>query len=267
MCRFSMSPPMSQMTRSRRQLELIRRTCSAFFSLLELPLNLVSLAARWKTIRDQQYAAYRGTTTSNPNVYTGLDEEQVKEARRQEKEAEERAKYPNDVDFGSDAMNEILQIVPRQIPETDTRKMLQGCEAVLSAMIIGTWTAFETMAGDLWEVAINECPKHLSQLKGSAGRIWQSILSDARSEGIRVDEPSQIGVSQGTSKGPTDSRKVDLDRIAELTDGSFNLGPLMGTLLRPKFDFSILGKTRAAYSAAFWSYSSDIDEALSEQSA
>ena len=171
-------------------------------SLLELPLNLVSLAARWKTIRDQQYAAYRGTTTSNPNVYTGLDEEQVKEARRQEKEAEERAKYPNDVDFGSDAMNEILQIVPRQIPETDTRKMLQGCEAVLSAMIIGTWTAFETMAGDLWEVAINECPKHLSQLKGSAGRIWQSILSDARSEGIRVDEPSQIGVSQGAFKRP-----------------------------------------------------------------
>ena len=39
----------------------------------------------------------------------------------------------------------------------------------------------------------------------------------------------------------------------------------MGTLLRPKFDFSILGKTRAAYSAAFWSYSSDIDEALSDR--
>ena len=234
-------------------------------SLLELPLNLVALLTRWKAIQDERFAAQRSTTSSNPNVFEGLTQEQIKEARMQQKEGEERAKYLNDIDFGWDAMNDVFQIVLRQIPETDTRKMVQGCEAVLSAMIIGTWTAFETMAGDLWEAAINVCPKTLAELRGSGRRIWQHILDSTRSRGVRIAEPSQPGVSQGGSKGPTDSKKVDLDRMAELTDGTFNLGPHMGTLLRPKFEFSILGDIRAAYGNAFWTHSNHIDEALSDR--
>jgi hypothetical protein len=41
-----------------------------------------------------------------------------------------------------------------------------GLEAMLSSAITGTWTAFETMAGDLWEAALNAHPDGLAELKG-----------------------------------------------------------------------------------------------------
>jgi hypothetical protein len=38
----------------------------------------------------------------------------------------------------------------------------------------------------------------------------------------------------------------------------------MGTLLRAKYNFSVLGKAREAYSAAFFDHSTPIDESLSD---
>jgi hypothetical protein len=40
-----------------------------------------------------------------------------------------------------------------------------GLEALISSAVTGTWTAFETMAGDLWEVALNHHPDRLSEMK------------------------------------------------------------------------------------------------------
>ena len=40
-----------------------------------------------------------------------------------------------------------------------------GLDAMLSAAITGTWTAYETMAGDLWETALNIHPNTLAELR------------------------------------------------------------------------------------------------------
>jgi hypothetical protein len=42
----------------------------------------------------------------------------------------------------------------------------EGHEAWMAAQITGSWTAFETMAGDLWETAINVNPQELAKRSG-----------------------------------------------------------------------------------------------------
>jgi DNA-directed RNA polymerase subunit RPC12/RpoP len=46
-----------------------------------------------------------------------------------------------------------------------------GIVSIFRAMILGTWAAFETFAGDLWETALNTHPKNLSDLGGNYLRI------------------------------------------------------------------------------------------------
>lgn len=43
---------------------------------------------------------------------------------------------------------------------------LLGLRAILVSQLTGMWTAFETLAGDLWEMALNVHPYGLSELKG-----------------------------------------------------------------------------------------------------
>jgi hypothetical protein len=45
---------------------------------------------------------------------------------------------------------------------------LSNIETLMSSQILLTWTAFETMAGDLWEKAINAHPKTLASLASKA---------------------------------------------------------------------------------------------------
>jgi hypothetical protein len=37
-------------------------------------------------------------------------------------------------------------------------EIIAGVESLLSSLLLGTWTAFETMAGDLWEASLNFTP-------------------------------------------------------------------------------------------------------------
>ncbi len=54
------------------------------------------------------------------------------------------------------------------------RGMRNGLAGLLSSMITGTWTAFETLSGDLWEAALNTAPTKLRSCPagqtGSNGR-------------------------------------------------------------------------------------------------
>ena len=139
-----------------------------------------------------------------------------------------------------------------------------GLQANMVGMVIGTWTAFETLAGDLWEAAINVCPKTLAEQKGTAGRIWQQVLQRKKSQGCVPAKGFQSGTIQGSPKSQSDSKQLPLERIVEITEGTFNLGEKMGTLLRSKYDFSVLAKTREAYSVAFAHYSNKVDECMSD---
>jgi hypothetical protein len=66
-----------------------------------------------------------------------------------------------------------------------------GLEALLFAQILGTWTAFETMAGDLWETAINLHPAGLAELKGTKKRLGGREKSKGLIAPIRNSIPTR----------------------------------------------------------------------------
>jgi len=96
-----------------------------------------------------------------------------------------------------------------------------GFEGVLTSSIVGTWTAIEALAGDLWEAALNAEPEILSKLKGPGRR--------------------EKGKNQP-------DKQLDLDYIYRY---HYSLRNVMGTILRKRFAFTLLDGIIEAYEAAF----------------
>jgi hypothetical protein len=115
-------------------------------------------------------------------------------------------------------------------------------ENLLSSMILGTWTAFETLAGDLWETALNVHPKDLADLGGFAGRI-QAKAEKRRGKALRSAKMSTKALRLAKSAGSVTKN--------------------LGTLHREQdVGFDSLAKIRVAYSCAFKKRCSRIDDAL-----
>jgi hypothetical protein len=131
----------------------------------------------------------------------------------------------------------------------------------ISAQIIGAWTAFEALAGDLWEVALNLHPRKLASLVGKSKRIAQTAGRDKWSDD---DDESEDGETSPDKQG--DEKVVPLKRIHDITFGTFNLEQRMGTLLKKRFKFTSLHGIRKAYSSAFAERKDLIDKALSRKS-
>lgn len=106
-------------------------------------------------------------------------------------------------------------------------------DALVMSLLIGTWTAFEVLAGDLWEAAINHHPTGLARLAGTRTRIRP-----------KKDSQSQKKVS-------ADEKSILLRDIERVAKGKYDLSSLMGTLLRPRHNFTTLVGIREAYSVAF----------------
>jgi hypothetical protein len=92
----------------------------------------------------------------------------------------------------------------------------------LSRLIL-TWTAFECLASDAWETAVNENPLGLGQT------AFKSLPAGQDVEGVSARHVS-VGI---------------LGRYG------FDLRKRLGTVLRPKFDFTSVGGIRDAFEAAF----------------
>lgn len=118
--------------------------------------------------------------------------------------------------------------------------MFTGC-------ITGTWTAIETMLGDLWEAALNSHPKILASLDGKAKGSAEKIEGRA---GSRIDQ---------------DSKKLDLDLVAR---HGFDLRTSMGTIFRleRRFEFTRLSSAREAYLRAFSDRASRVETAIKSDS-
>jgi hypothetical protein len=121
-----------------------------------------------------------------------------------------------------------------------------GFVELLAAHVTGTWTAIESMFGDLWEAALNGHPKTLAALRG---------------------KPKRIG---GTDPKSTEQRS-EQDKSVPLTlieMSNFDLRCSMGTIFRRqrRFEFTRLSSVREAYSCAFSEKSGRIDAALSSKS-
>jgi hypothetical protein len=112
----------------------------------------------------------------------------------------------------------------------ENQPVSHGFEASLAAALIGTWTAFEVLAGDLWEFVVNE------------RIILAFIAMDA--EPSRKDDPDTFDRK----------RKVTVPVLLDkLRDPEFNPHSRMGTLLRERreFEFTNRHEIRNAYLKIF----------------
>jgi hypothetical protein len=100
---------------------------------------------------------------------------------------------------------------------------LAGLRAILVTQITGTWTAFEVLAADLWEAALNAHPETLSALSAFA--------------------------AGGQPKSGRDQEKTIA--LSEIGKHRFDLTSKMGTVLREKFNFQRLSEIVRAYQSAF----------------
>jgi hypothetical protein len=96
--------------------------------------------------------------------------------------------------------------------------------SLFCSYVTGMWTIFETLAGDLWEAALNTKPDLLAQLKGKSNRLRKSKpgLFDFK------PEPENLG-----------GKFVRLDQILYFR---WDLTKSMGALLRSKFEFFAVGR-------------------------
>ncbi|QDU31947.1 hypothetical protein ETAA8_71090 [Anatilimnocola aggregata] len=137
----------------------------------------------------------------------------------------------------------------------ERKEIENGLTAVMEAIITAGWTAFEVLASDLWEAAINANPRHLADLRGNGKRI-NKMLGGAKT--------SDVDTGSFGNDGP--SKAVQLGDIHRVTQGSFDLDNKWGTLLKHSFKFSTLTGIREAYSKAFDRNSSAIDDCLANKS-
>lgn len=137
-------------------------------------------------------------------------------------------------------------IIPRLA--NDIKVFEIAIDAFLAAVIVNSWTAFETLAGDLWVSAINAHPHGLSRLAGKEKRI-------SFQAGVQK-EPSESG-----GRRDEDDKKIPLNRIHDVTLGTFDLSSKMGDLLKGRVRFTSLWEIRRAYSLAF---SDKIDKKVTE---
>jgi hypothetical protein len=163
-------------------------------------------------------------------------------------------------------IDDLFSIVP------DAPGFSDSIEGIFFAMVTGAWTAFETLAGDLWEAAVNTAPKRLSKLPGQQNRILQLVKNGIDNQ-LRSGKKSAKNRPSTRRKPAADddglpaergSKKIDLDELGNVSGNSFDLSRKMGTLLRTKYEFNTLTKIREAFALAFDRPSvSQIDQALS----
>jgi hypothetical protein len=122
--------------------------------------------------------------------------------------------------------------------------LLTGWGVVLTSTITGAWTAFESLAGDLWEQALNANPNRFASLQGTVNRIEKIVDRKRRGKTIELELPKRRKAAEA-------SKAVGLVAMHKLTSGDFNLSERMGTLLRDEVSFARLDDIRGAYSIAF----------------
>jgi hypothetical protein len=147
--------------------------------------------------------------------------------------------------------------VPLSYAQTDSafrfvpsEGMFIGLQGLLSVMLTSTWTAFEMLAGDLWEAALNTRQDRFAGLDGTPDRIQD----EAERRGCQA-----VGQRTKLGKARDFANKNRKTRVGTLGTE--------GTHQRDNFVFfDSLMKMRAAYSCAFSVPSASIDDALCDQS-
>jgi hypothetical protein len=133
--------------------------------------------------------------------------------------------------------------------------LFDGVESVLTSMVVGAWTAFETLAGDLWIEAVNEFPSELAPLTGSPDRIhnYNPVASFTDNTDIEKGGSSKPEEEEDHAAVRSSGKKIPLSDLHKLTRGSYEISDKMGELLlfSGHVQFKTLTDIRLAYSLAF----------------
>jgi|SRR5665213_2171424 len=117
----------------------------------------------------------------------------------------------------------------------------KGLDAIFSGVLINMWTAFESLATDLWVKAVDLRPESLGE----------SALMAPRKK--MEDEINQSILPVDT--GDTDEAKLKVDHISMnlIRDYGYSLRHSMGRMIKKtrKFGFNKLHDIKHAYSSAF----------------
>ncbi len=95
-----------------------------------------------------------------------------------------------------------LQLVTRGMPD----EVNVGAERYIASMLLGVWTAFETLAGDLWEAALNAHPRILSDLKSGE-------------KTVPINQVQRFGYDLREKMGTILRKKYSFDRLDGIREG------------------------------------------------
>jgi len=124
-----------------------------------------------------------------------------------------------------------------------------GLDQMFYTQIVSSWTAFETLAADLWEEALNQQPQILAALSGSAANRYIT------------GRPIQEGAEQGR-RAERGGKSVGLHWLQRY---HYDIGDKMGTIHRRTFAFDRLSGIREAYAAAFSRDFAELDHHLGDE--
>jgi hypothetical protein len=210
-------------------------------SLADFPINVVDISTTWARLGTQACLRLvskpmldQDDLQKDPDLMDKLTEEMAPLMKEWATKQLNVSEYAKSHEHAIKQLNGYLSL----------EDPVSGIEGILAALLTGTWTAFETMAGDLWVAALNAQPEGLAQLTGRPARI-----AKLAGETSRGDEDDLSGAE--STVGPDESKVVRLNDIQALTHGDYDIRHKMGSLLRGRFKFVTLSGIRQAYSAAF----------------
>ena len=124
-------------------------------------------------------------------------------------------------------------------------------QVMFESQAVDAWTMFETLAGDLWVDAVNECPDPLAGLKGSPSRITDAALS--KDGAPQIHDAYESEEEDREFVVLSSKKTVGLQHLHNITHGSFNLSKEMGHVhvMSERVKFTSLEHIREAYSMAF----------------
>jgi hypothetical protein len=130
-----------------------------------------------------------------------------------------------------------------------------GIESTYYAALVLTWTAFETLAGDLWVAAVNAAPHRLAELSGARERIESKVGIAPPPIEEKPPEPTVLNEdddpNEDAEEVPGGIKWIKLSGLRRVTNNKYNLSNHMGDLLRSVCKFTSLSEIRASYSLAF----------------
>ena len=124
-----------------------------------------------------------------------------------------------------------------------------GMEHFIETSITSAWTAFEAMAADLWEAALNIHPRGLASLNAHHPKIRLRKERDKEYDGDQNEHVPKRG----------DDKTI---LLRKLHDNDYDIQHKMGSILKYKYSFNTLYSIQQAYIDAFGVDSTDVYNAI-----